>query len=151
MNNFQVEKVCSDISSLVCKFAGCFAADKIVLPNRFPSGCIFNTERESVSIGHWVAAWFPDASQTVLFFDPYGQPPNGDIETSLFSRYSSIVYNRHCHQRLTTNACGPFSIYFLYRCSMGWEFQDIVDRFAGMSDDDRYVETWLKRNFGVSV
>jgi hypothetical protein len=150
MNNRQIDSVCARLPSLRKTYIGCYAADTLRFPTKFPSCCILNTQKLAVGNGHWVSVWFLNSSK-VLFFDPLGAKPNAEHLKVLFSRFTNIAYNSRPVQDNDTQACAPFAIFFLYRYSIGMDFEEIIDRFSAMKDDDLFVIGWIRKHFNIRV
>jgi hypothetical protein len=92
---------------------GVYAADR--LPARFskPAAFIIHTENANISIGHWIAIYFPEVGKP-YFFDSYGIPPYVDSHIKFLYRHSKSFYtNKKCYQAIDSTVCGGYCLLFL--------------------------------------
>ena len=121
MNNVQLSKILSSDPITQAHYLGTFAADHLptALPERF--ALVANTEKLSVQDGHWVAI-FSNNKSIVYYFDSFGE-------------------------HVDSIACGGFAIYVLRELCAGRSFEEVVDYFVGIKDDDNFIENFLLRNY----
>ena len=98
---------------------GVFARDEV--PNTLlPGGYVINTEDRGEPGQHWIAIW---VNKTVEFMDSFGFKP----EHYGWHFNLPTYYNSSRIQRLNTDTCGAFCIYFLYYKCRNITMYDILN------------------------
>jgi len=64
---------------------------------------------------HWVAIYVQN-STTVLYWDSYALPVLEPIKEFL-EEFKQVKYNTYPYQKLSTQVCGQYCIFFLYTIS----------------------------------
>lgn len=137
MNTDQLERIISSqvIKSRKVKFLGVFPHDhtqflvaNTLAAHTFPICFLSNTQPSTKSGEHWVAFYY-SSEHSPEFFDSYGLHP------SVYEfNFTPKIYNKRCLQKLDSNVCGQYCVYFLYQRVRGKSLQEIV---APFSLDDR--------------
>ena len=120
------------------KFLGVFSADQFPELRNFPCCYVINTDPAHLPGKHWVA-YYHSSPNSHEFFDSYGQHPS----SYLLSSYSNLTYNQKLLQSFTSNVCGQFCIYYLYRRCHFTSLSRIVSFLSKLSDPDRFVCTFV--------
>lgn len=146
MNNLQMSNILSSDPVTQTMFLGTFASDQlpIKLPKRF--ALIANTEKLSVSEGHWVAI-FSRSSSVVYYFDSFGDPPRREIRRWLLQHFPLIAYNSRKQQHVDSVTCGGYGIFVLRELCSGKSFERVVRHFVSIKDDDRFIENFLRSRY----
>jgi hypothetical protein len=121
-------------------FLGVFAADRIPMLNNFLCCYIVNTDPASLPGKHWVA-YFHISAKSKEFFDSYGQPPT----TYFLPTYPKLMYNTKSFQSLTSNVCGHYCIFYLYRRCRSIPLSRITFTLSNVRDPDQYVCSFVCR------
>lgn len=95
-------------------FMGCFAADTIPAPNRYPFALIANTDGMHEPGTHWVA-FYAETESEVEFFDSFGKLPDAYSQFNYFiNNFETIRFNGERLQQYFSTTCGYYSMMFLY-------------------------------------
>lgn len=141
MKTNEIDAILSKILSRShINFLGVFPKD--LLPSfqniKFPACLVSNTDPSSKPGTHWVAIYL-ESPTIIEFFDSYGLHPSVYGFT-----FSVVKYNHSQLQSLTSNLCGQYCIYYLYkrsRCSCVFSKE-----FSTNSDwNDIQVSKWFKK------
>jgi hypothetical protein len=108
-------------------------------------GFVFNLDPHDQRGSHWVSMFMKliGKDKFIGFFDSYGNPPPRQI-AKLVRRLKAQVKkclgvdlpykcNTVQHQHKGTE-CGTYSLYFIYKCLMGYSFEEITENI--ILDDD---------------
>ena len=76
-------------------------------------GCyIINLDTKRIMIGtHWTAFY---KKNKIFYFDSYGMPPPQELLLKFKLLHDKVYYNDIVYQKIGSNTCGYFSIYFLF-------------------------------------
>lgn len=112
------------------------------LPTRQPGAYVINTDNHDEPGSHWVAVY--DNGRVVEYFDSYGRAPTDPrLLKFLGMNYS---FNSIVLQRLLTNACGFYCVYFLLHRVRGVSANSIV-QVLKCSDGDFVVKRYVFSRF----
>ena len=106
MNTLEIE---NSMQGVPC-FIGVFPADKIP-PAKGCMKTIVNLDPANKSGSHWIAI-FRSSNGYAYYFDPYGDPPFGDIKKWLKKNSVLFDYNKTVVQKDFTS-CGQCCMNFL--------------------------------------
>ena len=122
LNNFELEDAVKKLK-IPC-FRGVFLLDTLPKkPSKKECG-IVNFDKSGGHGTHWVA-WYKNGKNKI-YFDSYGvQPP---IEVINYLK-KSIRYNTDKVQPVGQVFCGHLCLYVLKELSMGYEFQNVLNKF----------------------
>ena len=115
-------------------FIGVFAADRIPKLISFPCCYVVNTDPANLPGKHWVA-YFHYSPTSHEFFDSYGQHPT----SYLLPTHSNLVLNTKIFQSFSSNVCGQYYIFYLYRRFHSMSLSGIVTTLSKFRDPDQYV------------
>lgn len=128
------------ISPALCNFLGVFPIDLIPSFNniKFPACLVANTDPSTKPGTHWVAIYL-ESPNKIEFFDSYGLHPS----VYGFS-FSVVKYNQSQLQSFTSNVCGQYCIYYLFKrsrcsCIFSKEFSTNSD------NNDILIVKWFKK------
>lgn len=131
------------------EFIGTYPSDEI--PENHPEkfALVVNTDTKFSGGEHWQS--IVGDGDTVYFFDSFGRKPSGKID-QFCRRFSHIYYNKSAHQDISEITCGGFSIFHIFeQCVRGKSFENIVNIFDSIIDDDIFIREWLFLNFYVTI
>src|SRR5436190_2277758 len=114
------------------KHAGVYASD--LLPTSFPpsTALVVNTMPHTDSGEHWVVFYRDEASDTIEYFDSYGQAPcPADFQKFIRRMCNRYVYNKQRLQGYITSVCGHYCLCYLYcRVHLNMSMSDFVQLFT---------------------
>ncbi len=141
MNSRRITRILSSCEETARYFKGVYPADTIEVPQSYPASMVINLDEKDEPGSHWVAM-FMRTSNTVRYFDSYGQPPpEGGIEEFLHGRV--VEPNNFPLQSIISNVCGHYCIYFIHRCSRGDTYETIMMNLAKRRNMDAYVRSYV--------
>ncbi len=122
-------------------YMGCFPADKIPKCFNFPCSMVINIDPSHRKGRHWVAIFIRNPRH-LYYFDSFGLEPEGYFKKYLetfdyCTRYVDVM------QSMNTPLCGHYCIYFLYKCSIGVSFQDIINEMAKSENSELLVRDFV--------
>ena len=122
LSNFGLEDAAKKLK--IPSFRGVFLLDTLPRkPNNKECG-IVNFDKSGGPGTHWVA-WYKNG-KTKIYFDSYGVQPPLEVVEYLGS---PIYYSTDQLQPVGQVFCGHLCLYVLKELSMGYEFQDILNKF----------------------
>lgn len=147
MDALQLSHILSHDTSTSPFFKGVYARDTLP-PLQINSCAIVNADDSSSPGSHWLAL-FLKTQKIVEFFDSYGNSPDFyGIDTSY---YSKIEWNSIVFQSPTSNVCGQYCIYFLYKRCQGHSMYSIVDVLYQKRKTDFQIYQFVKKKYGVRL
>lgn len=116
-------------------------------------GFVFNLDPHTKPGSHWVSLFIDLEKEFIGYFDSYGICPPPKEVINLIDRihkqikkHTKINLNIKCnnirHQRDKYN-CGVYSIYFIYQCLIGRDFDDIINDIKTEKD----MNEWRNKLF----
>lgn len=132
-------------------FRGVFASDTIPdLAER--SAIVVNLDESSEPGSHWVA-FYKENNKRVEFFDSYGNSPEfyGDRFDNFISQFSEVNWNSTSFQSPTSNVCGAYCIYFLFKRCQGHSLYSIISYLNMCKTNDFRMYQFVKKTFGVRM
>ena len=120
MNTLQLERILSSDKYTSKYFEGVLAADELPrYVTSFPSAYVVNTNPSDEPGKHWLAFFF-DSDGIAEFFDSYGGTPQDYDFYRFFKTNSSfVITNQKQLQQDTSNVCGAYVVYYLYKRCRG--------------------------------
>ncbi|GFY47154.1 uncharacterized protein F54H12.2 [Trichonephila inaurata madagascariensis] len=121
-------------------FQGAYSRD--TLPPLQENMCaIVNSDDSSQPGTHWLALFVNDKRE-LEFYDSFGQPPVFyNISTTTYLDVLWCVF-----QSPTSNVCGQYSIYFLFKRSQGYSMHYILNQ---LYINDFQMYQFVKKRYGV--
>lgn len=103
-----------------CNFLGVYAADlaPASLPDNathYPCAYVVNTDPSTKPGQHWVAFYSSAPSQTIEFFDSYGNKPSAYPHIRLPTNVPAGVYSNIAFQSKRSAVCGHYCIFYLVK------------------------------------
>ena len=140
INSLLIESVC-DTST---KYLGVFALDQLP-PTlyKFPCCYVANTDPLSLPGTHWVA-FYLDSSSQLEFFDSYGSSPE-DYNFPIPPHLTSIVCNQYPIQKIQSDVCGQYCVYYLHQRSHLTPLSSIISSLQSHPEPDSYVRSFVAR------
>ena len=125
-------------------FLGTFPCDK--LPSKTPRefSLVVNVDRSDQPGLHWQSVF--GRGDDVFFMDSFGNRPQGLI-LEFCKRFPHVYYNAMAHQKPTATTCGKYSIFHIKQMSHGVPFEDVVNKFVSIREDDKYINSWMRRTY----
>ena len=132
-------------------FLGAFPYNEIPQkPKSDTFSLVINTESSKESGDHWLVLLYK--KPYFYFMDSYGRTLH---EQSFPSQFTSTIknyignarykFNKNLLQRLTSNVCGDYCIYFIMEMSKK-SFEKVLSVFGdNLSKNDKYVELYVKK------
>lgn len=152
MNSKQIQDILSHDSKTQRCFQGVFPSDQ--LPEKmtqYPACFVCNVDPSEKPGSHWVAFYLP-SSDSVEFFDSYGNAPTffqGPISDFTYT-FSDVMYNPLSLQSHVTAVCGQFCVYFLYARCRDKSLKTIVSQFVAKNVcNDHRVYNFVAKRFRV--
>ena len=122
LNNFELEDVAKRLK--IPYFRGVFLLDTLPKKLNKKECGIVNFDKSGGSGTHWVA-WYKNG-KTKIYFDSYGVQPPTEVINYLGN---SIYHNTDQVQPVREVFCGHLCLYVLKELSMGYKFQNILNKF----------------------
>jgi hypothetical protein len=141
MDTRQIERILRSCALTRRYFEGVFAADRLRLPTHYPASIVANLDESKESGSHWVGIFAKSPSE-VLYFDSYGMPPDGKI-LHFLRNFARIRPNNFPVQSVISNVCAAYCVYFIYMCSRGENYADILSRLAHKQNSDAFVRNFM--------
>ena len=151
MEGKQIDQVLTQDPITASYFRGVFASD--IIPDlRENEGIIVNLDSSTEPGSHWIAFFVMD-SQTLEMFDSYGNSPQfyGNRFENFISKYSTIHWNSTMFQSPTSNVCGAYCIYFIYKKCQGQSLCTIVNKLSLCKNNDFRMYQFVKKKYGVRM
>lgn len=132
-------------------FQGVYASDTIPHLSE-KSAIVVNLDKSTQPGSHWVG-FFIHENKTLEFFDSYGNAPDfyGDQFHSFLSKYPNLHWNSIAFQSPTSNVCGAYCIYFIYKKCQGHSLYTIVDNLTQCKNNDFRMYQFVKKKYGVRM
>jgi hypothetical protein len=145
MNSYQLTLALLDDKYTKNYFVGVFARDELPIRVRIPSCFIINTHNRNQPGEHWLAI-FLNKDGSVEFFDSMGLPPSFYKLDKYLETISNnkIRYSTKRLQGFFSNYCGVYCLYFLYQRSRGVLFEDIINQFKDINNNDKLIQKFIK-------
>ena len=143
LDTLQISRILKAHPKSSATFVGCVPSDRIPVLETFPYAAIINTDPAKYSGQHWVAVYV-NSPHSVEYFDSYGELPNKNI-CSFLDNFSYVRRSTLALQRLDTNSCGHYCIYFIMKRCAGRSVEWILGRLKGIRDRDKYVVEYVCR------
>jgi len=134
MNTFQLYHAALSDPCLKRCFGGVYASDTLP-PKRRGRAFIINLDKSSLPGSHWVAVYFK--RKRVYYYDPYGIKPFLPSILNFIKR-NNIQYNKIQHQSPSSESCGYYCLYFLYRACRDLKIKKL---------NDNSVRVFFKKHF----
>ena len=122
LNNFELEDAAKRLK-IPC-FRGVFLLDTLQKKLNKKECGIVNFDKSSGLGTHWVA-WYKNG-KTKIYFDSYGVQPPTEVNKYLGK---PIYYNTDQVQPVGEVFCGHLCLYVLKELSMGYKFQNVLNKF----------------------
>lgn len=147
-NTAEINKALKSCSVTSPFFTGCFPADLIPTPTRYPVALIANTDGMNESGTHWVA-FYSDSENEIEFFDSFGKLPDEYPQFNYFiNHFDTIRYNGERLQQYFSSTCGYYCMMFLYLRCKKLQFEDIVYIFTdNYKDNDQGVTAFINHRW----
>lgn len=151
MNSSTIHKILSRDPYTARYFGGVYPSDKIPEVHRTPAAFVINTDKHNEPGTHWIALFIED-KKTLEFFDSYGLSPGvyGNDIARFVMTFSDVKWNKLCLQSLTSNVCGPYCIYYLFKRCQGFCMNYILSQLAGRKNDFRMYQ-FVKKKYAVNM
>ena len=126
------QEIASLFQNVKKRFVGVYAIDEL-LKTKLDAGegLVFNTSPRNVSIGHWIALYKCENDKDVFLLDSLCLPyVLNNTHLKIFLKYNKIMSIKclpYPVQHKSSNACGMFSIYFLYRLFKNEQLCEILN------------------------
>nr|DAC81359.1 TPA_asm: adenain [Nephila orb-weaver spider adintovirus] len=142
MDGMQMYTVLSQEKTTSPYFQGVYSRD--TLPPLQENMCaIVNSDDSSQPGTHWLALFVNDKRE-LEFYDSFGQPPVFyNISTTT---YLDVLWNSKVFQSPTSNVCGQYCIYFLFKRSQGYSMHYILNQ---LYINDFQMYQFVKKRYGV--
>lgn len=110
---------------------------------------IVNTDESTKPGSHWLA-FHMDGRKKLEFFDSYGNSPDfyGLNVYDLFD-ISDVCWNCVTFQSLTSNVCGAYCIYYIYKRCQKMSMVSILKKLNVTEKNDFRMYQFVKKKFGV--
>lgn len=115
LSSRQICEIISKIPKFNKHFFGVFPCNRLPKFKLLkPTGIIINVDESYKPGSHWIAIYLPKQGNAV-YFDSFGQPPTGLIQSFLEEQVKNQwLYSRKKLQSDFSVSCGHFCIVFLY-------------------------------------
>ena len=132
-------------------FIGVFSADELeklgrIRKRRF--GLIVNTDRRDQPGRHWQSIFVDNTHKICHFFCSLREKPNAHIRKFLLHYRTKVVMNKSKQQKNNAVTCGGYCIFVQSMFARGYRFETICGIFDGITNDDEFIETYLKECHG---
>lgn len=148
MDGEQIHTILMNDPMTSVRFRGVFARDTI--PNLEKNqGIIINTDESSLPGTHWLAI-YKNEDDELEFFDSFGRSPYfyGFDLYNLFD-VKKVCWNSVKFQSITSNVCGAYCIFFLYKRCRNVSMLSILRRLNVNKRNDFVMYQFVKKKFGV--
>ena len=124
MNGLDILKTITK-DGISCKyFGGLMAINKLHFRRKQRIFYICNTDRWENKGKHWIVMYYLNG--VFEFFDPLGKPPDS-LFSNFMQKYSSrFIFNKVKVQKVNSNTCGEYCIFFASMRSRNVKFKDII-------------------------
>lgn len=145
----------NNINPKKCFYMGCFAADKLPMPTRYPCCLVVNSDISTEAGTHWTCMYLSDYD-SLEYFCPLGYTfyinPLFFYYIRVKLRCRNILFNLKQVQTSSGKACGYLCIEFLVKRSAGMSFSYILNNYTSnkMFNDleSEVFVTSLSNSFG---
>lgn len=125
-------------------FCGVFAMDRLPKRRNKQQGAyIINTDNHDEPGSHWVAVYV-DSSGQVEYMDSYGLPPLHKQSLQFLGK--CYRYNTRTLQRLYSNACGFYCVYYILKRARGETAESILALLSRV-DSDFVVKNYVYQRY----
>lgn len=103
-----------------------------LLSKRVPKhiNAIINVDRAEGSGTHWVAVHSGPKQEHVIYFDPFGMPPDPAVLSWMKGQETRLVIGITTQlQELDASSCGYWCLYFLKQLNAGVEVAEFLAQF----------------------
>ena len=138
MDTIEINKMLRRCKITSKYYAGCFACDDPPTILKFPASLVLNTDNRRECGTHWTALFCINKSE-VYYFDSFGDEPNPCIQKYL-KKFKKVHKNKQIIQNILSENCGYYCIFFIYLCSKGLTFNQILKKLYLIEDADNYVK-----------
>lgn len=151
MNSAEIYRILSRDPVTSRYFVGVFPSDRIPEVKDTPAAMVINNEEHFKSGAHWLAVYINE-NETCEFFDSFALPPAayGENISAFVNRYPVVKWNKIPFQSLTSNVCGPYCIYYLFKRCKRWCMKSIIKSLTGKRNDFRVFQ-FVKKRYGVKM
>ena len=145
MNTRDIDQKLADIS----QFRGAYACDLLPAKPNGDFSVVINTDDSSASGDHWLV--LARKNEKLFFIDSYGRDyrdptfdPNFKKLIMNYIGEEKVVCNRKWLQRMTSNVCGEYCVYFIRELSEK-SFRSCFSVFGvNLAANDLLVLTYVK-------
>ena len=147
MNDIRLNSILRRFKPLTNIVIGVFGKNELKMTS-YPFCLISNESTYGTKGTHWVALYF-DVAGNCDYFDSYGQPPKKEIQDFMNKHTKSIQANTKQFQRIDSDGCGKYCIYFLTRRALQHKMHEIVSLFNENrhNENDVYFLDFIHNKF----
>lgn len=138
-----LRKILSSCSVTRPYFKDVYSSDNIEMPMKFPASMVVNLDKDEGDGYHWVGIYNPSASDA-YYFDSFGTMPKGDINQFIQNFPDTKIPNPFPIQSIKSEVCGHYVVYFIYKCSQGHAYHNVLTDLGRKRNMDLYVYTFLR-------
>lgn len=144
MNANQIKIILSNEHVTAPYFKGVFSSDTIPILQK-NEAIVVNTDKASEKGTHWLA-FFMNETKTIEVFDSYGQSPEF---YGIF--IPNTCWNNIVFQSLSSNVCGAYCIYFIYKRCLGFSMYSVISEMCLNKINDFKMYQFVKKKYGVRL
>jgi hypothetical protein len=149
MNTNEIESALRSNPKTASLFRGVFACDTVPADIQpLPAGLIINTDPSSKAGTHWVAV-FQEHPRTIEFFDSFGKEVEyyGKCLAKALSG-KRVISQQQQLQSDFSELCGQYCMFFLYKRSLGYSFDNVLASFSSNTiSNDVVVDSFVSAQF----
>ncbi|GFY22116.1 uncharacterized protein TNCV_3297601 [Trichonephila clavipes] len=150
MDGNQIQFILSHDPVTAPFFRGVYASDTIPILKK-KSTIVVNLDASSQPRSHWLA--FYHENNCIEFFDSYGYPLEyyGEGFRDFVPKFSTVSWNCIPFQSPTSNVCGAYCIYFIFKRSQGNSMYSITNTLLHCQKNDFRIFQFVKKRYGVRM